>query len=140
MNPILVLALRLILVLLSYTFVGWIGYSIYLDLRQGSFGLVKTTLPPITLEATLENEIQTKRFTTAEVSLGRDPSCDFPLSDETISQVHCRLTYHHKQWWAEDLNSTNGSYLNATQLESPVVLTEGDELRLGQIYVTIRFN
>jgi len=140
MNPILAFLLRLLLVLLSYMFVGWIGYTIYTDLRKGVFASDQTVIPPIILQTELDGESQSKRFTIPEITLGRNPASDFPINDETISLIHCKLSYHHKQWWVEDLDSTNGSYLNNTQIKSPVVLTNSDELRLGQVLITIDFN
>jgi pSer/pThr/pTyr-binding forkhead associated (FHA) protein len=57
--------------------------------------------------------------------------CDIPLPDETVSARHARLTYHHGQWWLEDLGSTNGTHLNDELLSVPTVLTSGDEIRCG---------
>ena len=50
-----------------------------------------------------------KNFTQPEITLGRDPGCDIPLIDDTVSTRHAQLTYHHNQWWLEDLSSTNGT-------------------------------
>jgi pSer/pThr/pTyr-binding forkhead associated (FHA) protein len=140
MNATLSFALRLIIVLLLYVFVGWIGYSIYMDLRKGVYGKEQAVIPPLSLTATVNDLVQSRQFTIPEITVGRDPANPFHLEDNTISLRHLKLSYHNNQWWAEDLNSTNGSYLNDIEIESPVVLTNGDELRLGQIYMTIKIN
>lgn len=140
MNPILTFALRLILILLSYAFVGWVGYAIYADLRGGFRKRAEKGVPPITLETQLDQQPLVWRFKKPEIILGRDPACDFPLDDERISLRHCKLSFHHNQWWTEDLASTNGTYLNNVLIESAVILTDRDELRLGQINLSIKIN
>lgn len=138
MNPILAMLVRLIGVLLSYLFVGWIGYTIYLSLRINASGSEQVSHPPITLTIDHEGISQSKQFLTPEVVIGRDPSCEFVIPDETISLRHCNLSYRNRQWWAEDLDSTNGSFVNESQIESPVVLIDGDTLRVGQVYIQIQ--
>ena len=140
MNPILTLLLRLILILFSYAFIGWVGYAIYADLRNGSRSRLDKGVPPITLETQFDQQNIVRRFNKPEVILGRDPACDLPLNDERISLRHCKLSFHHNQWWAEDLSSTNGTYLNGSLIESAIILTDRDELRLGQINLSIKIN
>ena len=140
MNAIIVLIVRLLIILLTYTFVGWIAYTIYTDLRGSTRGKDKTSVTPITLNAMIDQEIITRQFTKPEIILGRDPACDFPLDDVTISARHCKIWFENKQWWAVDLGSTNGSYLNNTSIETAVVLTDGDDLQLGQIHISVKLN
>lgn len=140
MNAIIVFIVRLLIILLSYTFVGWITFVIYSDLRGSTRGEEKTQVTPITLTASIDQEKIKRQFTTPEVIIGRDPACSFPLDHVTISSRHCKLSFHHNQWWAEDLGSTNGTYVNGTLIETAVVLTDGDDLQLGQIHTSIQIN
>ncbi len=140
MNPILVFLLRLLLLLLAYSFVGWITYSIFTDLKQGSAKSGPMSIPLITLTSELDESSNPKQFSVSQLTIGRDPASDYPVVHPTISLRHCRLSFHNKQWWAEDLESTNGSYLNDSQIDSPTVLTDGDQLRLGEIYIKININ
>jgi hypothetical protein len=140
MNPILVFLLRLLLLLLAYSFVGWIAFSIFTDLRQGSAKSGPVSFPLITLSSQLDDHSNPKQFSMSQVTIGRDPASDYPVDHPTISLRHCRLSFHNKQWWAEDLESTNGSYLNNSQIDSPTVLTDGDELHLGEICIKIHIN
>ena len=140
MNAIIVFIVRLLIILLTYTFVGWITFVIYTDLRGSSLEKGKTPVTPITLIASIDQEKTTRHFTIPEIIIGRDPACNFPLDDVTISARHCKLSFHHNQWWAEDLGSTNGSYLNDTLIETAVVLADGDDLQLGQIHTSIQIN
>jgi pSer/pThr/pTyr-binding forkhead associated (FHA) protein len=140
MNAALSFILRLIIVVLLYFFVGWIGYSIFMELRRGVYDTDKAIIPPLSLTASVSDSIQSKQFTIPEITVGRDPANPYFLPDSTISLRHMKLSYHNNQWWAEDLDSTNGSYLNDVPIVSPVVLTNGDELRLGQVFVTVKIN
>lgn len=140
MNPLLALLLRLIIILLLYVFIGWIAYSIFMDLRKDIFVQKQDIIPPVTIETISNDTVLSKQFSIPEVIIGRDPANPFSLNDSTISLRHLKLSFHHHQWWAEDLDSTNGSYLNGVQIESPVVLTPGDKLRLGNVLLTININ
>jgi pSer/pThr/pTyr-binding forkhead associated (FHA) protein len=73
------------------------------------------------------------RFSTPEVMIGRDPACDVALDDPTVSNNHARLSYHHGQWWLEDLQSTNGTFLNGQAVSAAQVVTGGDVVRCGQV-------
>ncbi|KUK46105.1 MAG: hypothetical protein XD73_1022 [Anaerolinea thermophila] len=140
MNAILVFSLRLLLILLSYTFLGWIIYTIFMDLKRERSLQEEKTTSPIVLSVKIEDEEITKRFRQPEIILGRDPSADFSLNNETISLRHCKVFFRQKQWWVEDLKSTNGTYLNQGQVTTNTILTDGDKLTLGKVDITIRIN
>jgi pSer/pThr/pTyr-binding forkhead associated (FHA) protein len=70
-----------------------------------------------------------------EVIIGRDPHCEYPIPDETISAHHARLSFHHNQWWLEDLRSTNGTLLNGEKVDIPTIIVSGDEVCLGTIHL-----
>jgi len=36
--------------------------------------------------------------------------------------------------------STNGTYLNNTLIDSPIILTDGDQLQLGHIKISIQLH
>ncbi len=105
--------------------------------QQGTF-LARRKIPPISLTIQTEKQApQVRRFTRAEIIIGRDPSADCPLDDETVSAQHFRLSYHHGQWWAEDTHSTNGTLLNKQRLSLPTVIVSDDELTCGKTRITI---
>jgi pSer/pThr/pTyr-binding forkhead associated (FHA) protein len=133
MSGPIVLALRLFLAVALYGFLGWALYTFWRDIRREAAGLVNRRATGISLTIRRGGETTTvKRFIQTEVTLGRDPVCDIPIFEETISARHARLTYHHGQWWVEDLGSTNGTRLNQETITLPTVLTSGDEIGLGQ--------
>lgn len=140
MNAILALILRGLLLLLAYLFVGWIGYTIFKDLKSLFLGRENLQRSPIILKVMDGQEPIEKQFTKHEIILGRDPDCDLTISDETVSLKHCKLTHHHKQWWANDLKSTNGSFLNDNLIESDVIITNGDVMQLGNVSIFIQIS
>lgn len=68
------------------------------------------------------------------VVVGRDESCDVVLSDEGISRRHARFIKQGEQYIIEDLGSTNGVYVNGTQIDVSM-LKEGDKILLGRFTV-----
>jgi len=51
--------------------------------------------------------------------------------DEALSAHHASLCHHHGQWWLEDLNSTNGTFLNREKLTTAAVVITGDHFKCG---------
>ena len=69
-----------------------------------------------------------------EVSIGREPSSDIFLDDITVSRKHAILK-KKSAYIVEDLNSLNGTYLNANSI-SKSSLGNGDELQIGKFRLT----
>lgn len=134
----LVLALRLLLVLALYAFIGWAIWTIAQDLKRAGLQAAPHKIPVIRLAVQTQNGHPVSRaFSQLEVTLGRDPACDVLLDEETVSARHAKLSYHHNQWWLEDLDSTNGTSLNAARLNVATVLTNGDEIRCGKVRLVV---
>ncbi|MEN9562246.1 MAG: hypothetical protein RIR73_490 [Chloroflexota bacterium] len=138
MSGVLVLALRLLTALALYGFLGWALVFLYREIyRQGTI-LTTRRIPGISIMIRYAGKPGTLRyFNQAEITIGRDPGCDIPLQDDTISARHAHLTYHHNQWWLEDLASTNGTQLNDTPITLPTVITSKDEIRCGSVVLAI---
>ena len=136
MAAVVVLILRVLLALALYAFLGWAFITLWRELRLTSQIVAVRKIPELSLQEQF-GEGKTYVFAVMEITLGRDPTCDVPLLDDTISAHHLRLSYHHNQWWAEDLNSTNGSFLNDEKITTPTVMISGDELRAGQLRLLV---
>jgi pSer/pThr/pTyr-binding forkhead associated (FHA) protein len=139
MSALVVFVMRILLILLIYIFLGWIAIAIYKDIKSSGRSQETKNIPTLTLNLIHEPDMISKNFEIPEILLGRDPACDFVLSDERVSSQHCKLSYEQKQWWVEDLDSTNGSYLNNFLITSKTVLTDQDELKLGGNVINLRF-
>ncbi len=66
--------------------------------------------------------------------VGRDDCCDCTLDDHTVSAAHFRIVVQEQTPWIEDLDSTNGTFVNGrpihrcTALKSPSVIRAGRTL------------
>jgi len=67
-----------------------------------------------------------------EVVLGRGDRAEIRLEDPFASSRHARIYKQGSVMVVEDLDSTNGTYLNEELLESPRPLHPGDRLRIGE--------
>ena len=66
------------------------------------------------------------------MSIGRSATCDIVIAEDIYaSTVHTRLSRDEDGLFAEDLASTNGSYVNAERIYGPTRLTKGDVLQVG---------
>jgi pSer/pThr/pTyr-binding forkhead associated (FHA) protein len=138
MSGTVLLILRIALTLVLYVFLAWVLLTLWRDLRSHQKLLASQQTPQISLEIQLDDDIQTEHFFGSEVILGRDAVCTCTLDSHTVSARHARLAYHHGQWWAEDLGSTNGTFLNQEPITTPTVITTGDQLRCGEIQIKIK--
>jgi pSer/pThr/pTyr-binding forkhead associated (FHA) protein len=137
MSAVIVLILRLLLVICLYGFLILAVYTIWKEMRSTSLAVSERQIPTVHL-AQIEGDAEEARdFSCANVTIGRDSGCEYPILNETVSAHHARLSYHHKQWWVEDLQSTNGTFLNDERIFTPTVIISGDELRCGQIILGI---
>lgn len=140
MLPIFVLVLRILMVITLYAFLAWALYTLWRDLRFHSQVLTSRKTPPISIIMEGDPENEKISFSQNEISIGREPSCDIHLPDPVISVKHARLIYRNMHWWIEDLMSTNGTYLNDERVESPTILINGDELRIGKSILLVELS
>ncbi len=134
-----VLALRFALAIALYAFLGWTLFTLLQELKQQGNRLSTQKKPGLTIYVKLERNRESQRyFSKTEVVIGRDTNCDLSVMDEALSAHHARITYHHGQWWLEDLNSRNGTFLNREKLDMPAVMTTGDQFKCGNTLFDIR--
>jgi ABC-type multidrug transport system ATPase subunit/pSer/pThr/pTyr-binding forkhead associated (FHA) protein len=65
------------------------------------------------------------------ITIGREESVDFPIKLENISRKHLRISKGDAGYLIEDLNSSNGTYVNETHIDKPYQLKDGDKIALG---------
>jgi pSer/pThr/pTyr-binding forkhead associated (FHA) protein len=138
MTAIVVLILRILMAAALYGFVVWVVLTLWRDLQQQARLLSGRTIPTLTLAAPHLNPPLSHQVSTQEVIVGRDPGCDLLVTNDTVSARHAKISYHHKQWWVEDLRSTNGTYLNDEGVQTATVIISGDDLRLGEVEFQIQ--
>ena len=62
--------------------------------------------------------------------LGRQ-SEHIPLTDNATSREHAKLKPVGDHWVIEDLNSSNGTYVNGQRIGDPTMLKHGDQIKIG---------
>jgi pSer/pThr/pTyr-binding forkhead associated (FHA) protein len=138
MSGMILLILRLSMVLALYAFLGWAVYTLWRDIKRQSELLATRRIPELTLINQIGEEALIHGFNSPELVVGRNKSCDLVLDEKTVSGEHARISYHHANWWVEDLLSRNGTFLNQELLATQTVLTSGDELQVGQVALKIQ--
>jgi two-component system cell cycle response regulator len=69
-------------------------------------------------------------LTTKTLVIGRDSDCDIPIQDHSVSRRHARILAGADGYYAVDLQSTNGTFVNDVPA-SMCKLKDGDYLRIG---------
>ena len=141
MSAPIVLALRILMALALYGFLGWAIFLLWKEIQSRGTLLENRRVPMINLAIHQGEAVDVvKYFSQPEIVLGRDPGCDICLTGDTVSTRHAQLAYHHNQWWITDLASTNGTYLNGSVVSMPTVITSGDEIKCGDAHLVINFS
>jgi DNA-binding winged helix-turn-helix (wHTH) protein len=73
-----------------------------------------------------------------EIILGRDDEADIVLPERQISRRHVRFFKSDNQYYVEDLNSRNGTWVNGQRIEGIHELFDGDEIHVA-LAVRMRF-
>jgi pSer/pThr/pTyr-binding forkhead associated (FHA) protein len=117
--------------------VGFTLYTFWNDVRNTQNSMITQVVKPIYLQHDPDANNSARKFTDTEILIGRDPACNFTIADTAISAKHARLFFRQNQWWVEDLGSTNGTYLNDEPIEAPVILMDGDQIKISNHVILI---
>jgi two-component system response regulator AtoC len=71
--------------------------------------------------------------------IGRDPRVAVVLDSASVSRRHARIRISGGDATLEDLRSKNGVSVKGSRAERPVVLSDGDTIRVGGIDLTFTF-
>ncbi|MFK7892480.1 MAG: FHA domain-containing protein [Granulosicoccus sp.] len=94
----------------------------------------------ITIIVTQEdNQVNKYEFTASQrvISIGRRSSNDLCIPDLSISGNHAKITFQDGHAWLEDLNSTNGTYVNG-QVVFRHSVSKGDDIMMGKIRLAVQ--
>lgn len=69
------------------------------------------------------------------ISLSTSP--DISLPDSRVSRRHARIFFQDGHYFLEDLNSTNGTFLNTHNVaqREPVMMREGNNVQVGETHL-----
>jgi len=62
---------------------------------------------------------------------GRDPSCELPLFDNSVSRRHFRIQAEGEEFWLEDLGSRNGTFVNGKRV-GRIRIYHCDQIQAGE--------
>lgn len=133
--PLILLVLRLVAALLLLAFLGLIAWLVYNEMRASTAVLVDRQreygrLRVLENGATPARSGETYSLTPVS-SIGRAPGNTIVLDDDYASSEHALLMLRGDQWWLEDLNSRNGTFLNGQLLDDSTIVSPGDVITVG---------
>ncbi len=78
-------------------------------------------------------------LTDDEITMGREPTNSLPIDERSLSRSHARLVRTSSGYTLQDLGSTNGTFVNGTNVTGLYPLKNGDVISLGEA-VTLEFH
>lgn len=101
--------------------------------------LLMSKAPKVTPACLIDELTGTEYIITSwETSIGRSNACDIVLDYSTVSRFHAVISKHKKGWVLTDTNSSAGTYVRNTLVESPTVVNDGDSISFGGIVLQFR--
>jgi pSer/pThr/pTyr-binding forkhead associated (FHA) protein len=69
-------------------------------------------------------------------TIGRSAGAEFMVDAALVSRLHCRLSAGATELQVDDLDSTNGTFVNGQRVTSSS-LKEGDRLGVGRVELVV---
>lgn len=137
---LIILLLRIAVVLLLYFFLYQILRAVIRDLRAGGQApATSNSRSPygqmVVVRAGQSGVPTGKVFPLGPSNvIGRSmENCEIALNDSFLSGQHARLELRGDEWILEDLNSTNGTFLNEIEVRDAALVEQGDIVRVGRV-------
>jgi len=71
----------------------------------------------------------------SELTVGRDPTCEIAFPEVlSLSRVHARAQFSDNGVVVEDLESTNGTFVNDRRIVAAISLSSGDRIQFGALH------
>lgn len=135
MYNILAILFKYIFIVIIYLFIFSIIRLIYLDIR-GMDGIStddRVYLKLINRKDSLPFKIKEYYSIDEAITLGRHGDNNIVIKDPFVSKRHFQIIEDEGEFYLEDLNSANGTYLNGDKIFDVVKLNDGDIIRIGQL-------
>lgn len=80
-------------------------------------------------------------FDAPRVVIGRGEGCEVRLPDASVSHRHASIRQRGAEYIVLDEGSANGTFVGPVRLspQAPRVLTDGDLIRIGRVWIEVRF-
>lgn len=73
-----------------------------------------------------------------QLTIGRAGDSDLIVDDEYASTHHAKLVFINGDWLIQDLDSTNGTFLDGQKVSTPVAVAMNTQVRVGQTTFELR--
>jgi len=136
---ILLLIIRVLLVVSLYLFIGWVVYTLWVEIYRRPIKQDESSVSLLTLTYLESGSPHTFRINQKSAIIGRDVGSEVLLQDTSVAGRHAMLTYHQGQWWLENIHTNLSTLLNNEVVNDPVVLINRDTITVGpyQLEVTL---
>ena len=129
--------LQWFVVIIIFLFFMRVVRAVYVETRPGGRRKERRSRSArvLSLEVLEPEDRAGERFSVEEgkeLSLGRSVTCDVAVPDDVYaSTLHARLFRDGSNLLIEDLQSTNGTYVNTERVVVPTRLSKGDVVQVG---------
>lgn len=128
-------ALSYVFIFLTYFFIYNIIKLIYLDIKnmkeKEESQIGGPFLKLLSPKGKLDFPIETLYIVGKHTVIGRGSESDIHIMDKFLSTNHAQITMDEEEYFLEDLESVNGTYLNGEKIEDIVKLKNGDKIGIG---------
>ncbi len=76
-------------------------------------------------------------LTCSQSTIGRGSGATVVIDDDSMSRKHCEVGYRKLEFRVRDLESSNGTFLNGSEVEE-YALRDGDKLVVGETLMVFR--
>lgn len=149
MPNIILIALKFIFLALLFLFLYEVMKLVYIDifelsppkkkidyiLKQHAEEPVEPTMVIVKGAGVVPNRVYPLGDVT---TIGRLTENDIVLRDSQVSQKHARIFKRNEDYYIEDLQSTNGTFVGGKRIMEPALLKLGKEIRIGQSVLKFR--
>ena len=139
MSAVIILILRVFAAVSLYAFLGFIILILWKDIKETDKKTSGSLQTSIIIKDISKDEIH--NFRDNEIFIGRGKLAQIRLQhDESVSNIHARIFRKEEKWWLEDLQSTNGTFLNEEPIVTPTIIVTGDQITCGKTTIEITMN
>jgi len=139
LSAVIILILRVFAAVSLYAFLGFIILILWKDIKETDKKTSGSLQTSIIIKDISKDEIQD--FRDNEIFIGRGKLAQIRLQhDESVSNIHARIFRKEEKWWVEDLQSTNGTFLNEEPIVTPTIIVAGDQITCGKTTIEITMN
>ncbi len=136
-----VLILRIAFIFLLYFFIFQVMRVISRELRTAADSSTATLPTSGSLLVDDPADSQLHRGDTYDLEpvtiIGRGRRATIRIESSFVSNEHTQIAWDHGSWWATDLHSTNGTFVNSSRIHEPTRLAIGDRVQIGGVVLRL---